>query len=338
MFVGPEFLMVFLGVALGSYAMIQWFQYRRSLGEDRLRDARQAEGDEPERKMILGKMTPVLAAQVPLTEEGQKDLRPELREAGYYAPTALMEYAAVRSLLVLVPLVVAVLVGVFVPPEYVPAAFGGGVMLAAIGYAAPRAYLNRVAQWRKRQIERGLPVAVDMLALAITSGQTVSGALERVAQEMHNSFPELARELEIVRQHTRLRSLDFALTDWAERVRIPEVHQLVAVLTSSERLGKDVSTGLLEFSEHYRMTQRQRADAQANRASVLMLFPMLLGLWLPAAVILVAPILFEFGERSKDAAQAISKGSTAREFQMKQMTQMRSGVQARNPGPAVTQE
>src|SRR5437588_8560755 len=61
---------------------------------------------DPERdpEPVLGKWTDAWAGQLPMTPTGRDDIRSELRAAGYYRPTALVEYAAVRALLVVVPL------------------------------------------------------------------------------------------------------------------------------------------------------------------------------------------------------------------------------------------
>jgi tight adherence protein C len=319
-----ELVLLFLAVGAGSFVALQWWQGRRPRLDERQQAAREEgkEGEDP--KLVLGEMTPVLAAQVPLTEEGEQELRPELREAGFYAPTALMQYAAIRAMLMILPLIAAVIAALLVPRPMIPATFGVGILVSALGFALPRVYVNQVARYRKRQIERGLPVAVDMLALALTAGQSLFAALERVAGELRFSFPVLARELEIVRHHAQLRSLEFALRDWADRVRIPEVRQLVAILTSSDRLGRDVCSGLLEFADHFRTTQRQRADGQANRASVLMVFPMLLGLWLPAAVILIAPIAFQFHQRGVDARESVQKTNAERREMMDRFKRIQS--------------
>lgn len=313
-------VLLFVLVVGGSFVALQWWQGRQS-ALDRRREAARSQGLDPDDDdLVLGDMTAAWAAQLPLTEEAEEELRGEIREAGFYRHTALMEYAAVRAMLIILPLLVTFGVALLVPREAMPVTFAVGLVVSGLGYAIPRIYVNQVARTRKRQIERGLPVAVDLLALAMTAGQTLYASLARVAQEVRVAFPELAYELEIVRHHTRLRSLEFALHHWADRVNIPEVRQLVTVLTSSEKLGKDISTGLMEFADHYRTTQRQRADAQASRASVLMLFPMLFGLFLPAAVILCAPIFYEFGVRGRVAADEVRKATDNRKEMMERVT------------------
>src|SRR4051794_32246638 len=58
-----------------------------------------------DRGMLLGDLTPALAAQIPVSESDRTDLQRELRQAGYYRPTAFMEYVALRSVLIFVPLI-----------------------------------------------------------------------------------------------------------------------------------------------------------------------------------------------------------------------------------------
>jgi hypothetical protein len=63
----------------------------------------------------------------------------------------------------------------------------------------------------------------------------------------------------------------------------------------------------MEFATHLRQTSRQRADARAQRASFWMLFPTILFLWIPAAILIVAPIGFEFQARRQKAREVMPK-------------------------------
>jgi hypothetical protein len=83
------------------------------------------------------------------------------------------------------------------------------------------------------------------------------------------------------------------------------VYNLAIILTQSEQQGADITNGLFEFSSNFRVTLRQRADAQANRASFWMLFPTVFCMWIPAAVVLAAPVYFEFDERRAKARDAL---------------------------------
>ena len=70
-------------------------------------EAESVAGDHPvESSLLLGAMTPGLASQFPLMPSRETAIAQEIREAGFYHRSALMEYQAVRTVLILLPLVV----------------------------------------------------------------------------------------------------------------------------------------------------------------------------------------------------------------------------------------
>ncbi|MCI0455825.1 MAG: type II secretion system F family protein [Gemmataceae bacterium] len=296
---------IFAAVALVTFTLLYWAALRREKEAERLRvaDSDSMLGSHPD--LVLGEMTPALAMQSPMTATDRTALEKELREAGFYRPTALMEYAAIRAVLVILPLLVALGLALLADRERMTMILIGGAIVAILGYSVPRLYVNYLARKRSREIERGLPVAIDLLTLGLSGGQNILAALARVSHELRHSFPVLAAELQIVLRQAELRSLPFALQQFANRVGVPEVRNLSLILTQAERLGTDISTALLEFSSNFRTTLRQRADAQANRASFWMLFPTILCLWIPAAIVLVGPVFFEFVERRRETTRLL---------------------------------
>lgn len=238
-------------------------------------------------------------------DRDREQIEPELRQAGYYRPSALAEYKSVRALLVLLPLMGAAGISLTVEPAQMPSIMIAGVVMAALGYSIPRVYINSRARYRRREIERGLPTALDMIVLGLVAGQNIMNSFQRVAFEIRRAFPVLSEEMEIAYRQAELNTLGHALRVWADRCGVQEVYNLSVILTQSERQGADVSNSLLEFASSYRVTLRQRADATANRASFWMLFPTLLCMWIPAAVILAAPVYMEFADRRQKAREAM---------------------------------
>lgn len=297
------FLGLLFVIVTGSlFLLLQRGNGRRQRLERRLAAEQSTDlGSNPE--LLLGDLTPALAGQTPMTDKDRTDLQRELIDAGYYRPTALMEYAALRAVLVFVPLLATAAVAVFVNPPQIPAVAIGGAVLALLGYSVPRVYLNYLARSRTREVERGLPVALDLMTLGLSAGLTILASLRRVARELKKAYPVLAYELEIVEQQAELRSLEHALQQLADRVRIPEVRNLSLILVQSERLGTDIGTALLEFSNSFRATLKQRAEAQANKASFWMTFPTILCLWVSAGIILVGPIYYEFWNRREQTQE-----------------------------------
>jgi len=238
-------------------------------------------------------------------DRDRSQIEPELRRAGYYRPTALAEYKSVRALLIIMPLVGAAALALVIDRSRVPTVFLGGLLLSALGFSVPRIYVNSVARYRKREIERGLPIAVDMLVLGLLAGQNVMNSFARVSREIRRAYPVLAEEMAIAYRQAELNTLGHALRVWAARCGVNEVHNLAVILTQSERQGADVSNSLLEFSGNFRIDLRQRAESQANKTSFWMLFPTIFCMWIPAAVILVAPIYMDFEDRRKSYRDAL---------------------------------
>ena len=261
--------------------------------------------DDQDPEMLLGTWTPAWSAQIPMTAEGQEELQQDLRAAGYYRRTALLEYTAVRALLVVVPLIATGVVALLLPAPRLPWVVGLGLMATLLGYSLPRVYLSVRGRIRDRQIARGLPVVIDLLTLCLSAGQNITSSLAQTAHEIKASHPALAYELEIVEQHTRLHSLEQVLTQLADRVQVPEMRNLALLLIQSERLGTDTAQTLLEYSTSIRTTLRQQAEARASRASFWMLFPSVFCLFISAAIILIGPTYMEFWEYRRESRRLL---------------------------------
>jgi tight adherence protein C len=295
---------IFASVFVVSFGLLQWANAQRE--RVRRRRLQGGPGEQPPDStpdMVLGSATDALAGQLPITGEKRVELRSELQQAGFYRRSALQEYAAIRAVLIFLPILAAGLLALLVEPRFMLPVLFGGLILAGLGYSLPRVYINSVARRRRRQIEKALPVAVDLLALGLLSGQNILLALRRVSTEMKRPFPVLAEELEIVREQAELNTLPHALSQFAERVQLAEVRNLAIILTQSQRQGSDAAPALMEFASNFRVNLRQRAEAQANRAGFWLVFPSIFCLWVPAFIVLVGPIFFEFYHKRQEAGQ-----------------------------------
>jgi tight adherence protein C len=251
---------------------------------------------ETEDESALGGFTAPLAAQAPLSESGRDDVRKLLMGAGYYHPSALMDFRAIRVALTLSPLFLAGAAALILPPERFRGVAIFGVIGAMLGFSLPRIFLAFKRRARGQEISRGLPTAIDNLTLCLTAGQNPLAAFTTVAHEMRNSHPVLAQELAITAKQAELHTLDTAVKHWADRAQVPEVSNLSSLLVQSERLGTDTAATLTELSNNFRTTARQRAETQANRTSFWMLFPSVFCFWVAAAIVLVGPAYLEYFE------------------------------------------
>jgi tight adherence protein C len=299
---------LFIPVAGISFIALRraWEPEERAL--ERLKKPGPELGPVSSSEMLFGTLTPALAGLIPSTARGRATLHQELRAAGHYQPGALTDYLALRNFLVLLALLVAGGLAWALDPEDIPAIALGGVVAAVLGFSLPRLFIQLQGRRRAQQIQRGLPTAVDMLTLALTAGLNLQAALQKVADELRPSYPVLAEELDITRRQAELRSLEHALEQLADRVRLPEMRNLALILAQSERLGSDATTVLLETSDNLRTTMRQRAETQANRTSFWMLFPTVGCFLLAAALIIVAPVFLEFRRQMEENNVLLREG------------------------------
>lgn len=167
-------------------------------------------------------------------------------------------------------------------PPLVPA-------LGMTGYRLPAMVLRRRLKRRREDLTAALPDAVDLLAVCSHAGLNTALSLQRVAARTPGPLgEELERALkEIDLGMPRIR----ALQRLADRTAVAELEAMVAVLSNAERFGSRVSGSLEAFSSEIRSRKKRRAEEQARKAPVKILFPLVF-LILPAFILLtVVPLL-----------------------------------------------
>jgi tight adherence protein C len=264
--------------------------------------------DDSSHELILGDLTAAMSQQLPGQHRDQEQVLPQLKRAGYYSPTALMEYQAIRTSLILIPLIIAAAAAMLVEKALIPQVLFIGLIGAILGFSLPRIYIAVKANERAREVERGLPVFADLLSLALMSGQSLMASMIRVTGQIRGAFPGLAEELDIVLKQAEMLNLTVAFEQWANRSQVSDVRNLSVILTQSQKLGNEPATVLLEYANNLRITLRQRADAHAQRTGFWMLFPSIFCMWVPALVLLVAPVFFEFNKQRLKTREAFDEG------------------------------
>src|SRR5262245_42499984 len=158
--------------------------------------------------LLFRSLTYPFAVMLPTTTNQREKTFQQLRTAGYYRPYALTDFVALRNVLTLTPLLAAGVVASIVATPLIPLASMIGIVSAILGFSLPGLYIQVRGRNRSNKIERGLPTGVDLLALALTAGLNLQAGLQRVANELRFSFPDLAEEFDITRRHAELHSLE----------------------------------------------------------------------------------------------------------------------------------
>jgi tight adherence protein C len=174
--------------------------------------------------------------------------------------------------------------------------FGAGTALifaliaALIAFYIPNLWLGRAINARRREIQNGLPDAIDLLIVCIESGSGIDQALNRVAEELALPYPALARELELISSETRAGKPRMeAFRNFADRTKVEDVRSLVAMLIQTDRFGTSLGLALRTHAETSRTKRRQRAEEKAAKLGVKLLFPLVFCLFPAFYLVVLGP-------------------------------------------------
>jgi tight adherence protein C len=144
-----------------------------------------------------------------------------------------------------------------------------------------------------RHLAGDLPLAVDLLAVAVGSGATPFGALEQVVGWVPERVGIAVRR--VLAEHRLGVPFGDALDALASST--PSYAPLVDALLAGERLGAPVAPALARVADRLRIEHRRATEARARTVPVKLLFPLVF-LVLPAfGLLTVAPALLHAMER-----------------------------------------
>jgi len=215
-----------------------------------------------------------------------------LIHAGYRSPAAPQVYWSVRLLLPLMLLGLTLLALPFIPKLTLNMGIGLVATVIAVGWLSPAIYVDKRKQARMTRLLRAFPDALDLMVVCVESGLALPQAIERVADEMAVSQPELATELALVNSQMRagIHSTE-ALKQLAERTGLEEIHGLVSLLAQSIRFGSSIGATLRIYSEEFRDRRKQLAEEKAAKIGTNLIFPLVFCLWPSFFLVAIGPAL-----------------------------------------------
>ena len=159
--------------------------------------------------------------------------------------------------------------------------------LAALGLFLPQIWLQQRVGQRQKHIIKSLPDAFDLITTCVEAGLGLDSALSRVAEKVEGPFAEeLSRTLHEVALGRMRRD---ALQELGERTGVPDLISFVNAVIQAERMGSSVGTVLRVQAEQLRIRRRQRAEAQAYKAPVKMIFPLVLCIFPTLFIVILGP-------------------------------------------------
>jgi len=232
-----------------------------------------------------------ITSRLPAMAAGQ--LREKLSRAGDPGNLTAPGFQAMRyafaALLAIIGLTLGLLVQFPVPTLVVaPVA---GALAAVIGYMAPSIWLEYRISSRRRQIQRSLAEATDLLTLVVESGMSLDEGLLSITERFHNA---LGDEIGKVLREIRLgRPRMLALEHMAEVSGVADLHHLVESIVQSDQMGVPIARLLRVQATEMRRRQRQTAQERAAQASSRMVFPMVGCIFPVLWIVLLGPAIIQ---------------------------------------------
>ncbi len=184
---------------------------------------------------------------------------------------------------VLLPLLLIIGAGATMSPKLLALIVGFGVG----GFFFPQLWLNQRAGQRRGQIIKSLPDSFDLITICVEAGLGLDAALARVAEKVEGPFAdELHRALRDIALGRMRRD---ALRELGERTGVPDLMAFVNSVIQAEQMGSSVGAVLRVQAEQLRVRRRQRAEEQAQKAPVKMVFPLVLCIFPTLFIVILGP-------------------------------------------------
>lgn len=301
-FVSAETLLpifVFLAIVCGVFWVLSFLSKRNSNAEDRLdrigrpKSLMELELDNAQSRQKFAGLKDAFSklgtSMQPKSDLEKNTLRVKLANAGFRSESAPTIYLGLRL----------VCLGVMVIPAAITCIAIWGFTLAAlwkIGLATCAGfYLPQIALWllindRKQNIFFTLPDALDLLVVCVESGLGLDAAMRKVTDEMKDHAKIMCEELALANLQLQMgRPRREVLHDLGVRTGVDDVKSLAAILIQADRFGASIAQALRVQSDSMRTRRRQKAEEEAAKTAVKLIFPLVLFIFPAIFVVLVGP-------------------------------------------------
>ena len=277
----------FVCISLGLLG-VYWLLYKpQSAATERLRRLGGSEGmattgtqaaavlpdDNPATDLAQRLANPLNKLLPPSATEARRTQR-LLMQAGYRSNDAPIIYRGIHVASMAGFPVITALVATYLAQAFSSVLIA--IMIAFVmGFFLPPFFLKRTISKRQRELRWGLADALDLMVVSVEAGLGLNAAMMKVSSELRDVHMAVAAEFELANLEIRVgRDRDEALRNLAERTGVDDLRSLVAMLIQTDKFGTSIAKGLRVFSDSLRTKRRQRAEQEAQKAAVKLLFPL----------------------------------------------------------------
>jgi tight adherence protein C len=175
--------------------------------------------------------------------------------------------------------------------------FMGFAAAVIAGYKGPEVYIKNITTKRTKEIQKGLPDALDLLVICAEAGLTVDAAFGRVSRELGRAYPELGEEFALTAiELSFLTERRQAFENLAYRVDLDAVRGVVTTMIQTERYGTPLASALRVLSAEFRNERMMRAEEKAARLPAIMTVPLIMFILPVLFIVILGPAACSIGD------------------------------------------
>lgn len=168
-------------------------------------------------------------------------------------------------------------------------AFGG----TAVAFFLPDLWISSRISSRQREIRRSLPDMLDMLTISIEAGLGFDQAIAKIVRLSHGALSrEFARALQEIQAGANRSE---ALRNMSRRTEVTELNTFITSIVQAEQLGIPIGQVLRTQAKEMRLIRRQRAEEQAQKTPVKIVFPLILCILPATLIVILGPAVVSIG-------------------------------------------
>ncbi|QDU16199.1 Bacterial type II secretion system protein F domain protein [Gimesia maris] len=262
-------------IGTGGYFLLRYWFVRQSVQERLHSLTRAADAEEEQLSILHGNLLTKWLITAGFRNPNAPVLFVILTLAGLLIGTgfvtAVYWFGAVSQVTMLLRILPGGVGEVFLPLAWI-SPWVGGMLLGLL----PALYVRSKRKNRVREIEKDLPLTLDLLATLAEAGLSFDSAMDRIVNTQ--------KELRALAQELRLFQMDIlagrqridALRLLMRRIDVPWFSIFVSAVMHAEQAGSSLAVTLRTQANDLRMRRRERALAMAMAIQVKLLFPLII--------------------------------------------------------------
>jgi tight adherence protein C len=219
-----------------------------------------------------------------------------LTQAGYRSKDAVILYAFSKTVMPFAGLALGLLLArIDWSDPFAVSKIGKWAIVILAGYAGamlPDLLIRNLRGKRYQAVRLALPDMLDLMLICAEAGLSLAAALDRVAKELGQSYPEMAEEVSMTSVEIGfLPDRASALRNLARRVDIQEIRGMVNILLQTEKYGTPVGQAIRVLAKEFRDERMLRAEQKAAQLPALMTIPLILCILPTLFVVVLTPAI-----------------------------------------------